>query len=1143
MRRAILSIVLGLSIALCPVAAAAEDAGSTGIPAEVDSQATLAEGEETANEAGMTHAPAEANSQATVADGGEADDEPLDVAVGESTFGHEESDGTSAIEQADPSGDTVVDTLQDHSAVAPAADSDGAVQVQPDGGVQDRVNDGVGENVDDVADGSAVAPEDNAATPEGSDGAPAQINDESRPIVAQADQTNVPAENAQTNAPADNAQTNAPAENVQPIVPAENVRTIAPTTAADLRVSVSSGANGEAVKLSAAKTLLGEYWRTILQSDGSYAFASLLGHGWLSWSGAAKAGAKVVTNTKSAYSWLLEDKGGGNYSIAPKGYAALRLALSGTASEGGGLWLAKASEGDAKQLFSLKVQSALTEALNSGTTVSDGPKTLRSDYRTNRYLDIRHASKDNSADAMVYASTGSLNQTYVFTSVGNGLYTIQAAHSGKLIEVQGGSAKQGAAVIQYARNGKLHQFWYLVKDGKGYSIRNAKSGLAFTASAITANPANNVHLESVGKNAAKRTEQRFFLANTSLLANASVYSFAPAYVDAMLVQVAGNSTAKGSNVQIGKTSFVLGQYWRVKLSGDGSFSLINLRSNKALASVGTAKHRANVQMSDNATGTPWVACLNDDASITIRPKSNLKLALDIFREGRADGTNVWLYNVGSGSGTPSKAQRFSFAKSDPLTEAVVAGKPIVADGYTILLESNKAKSLDIKSASMANSAQVVLYAKGAGLDQRFQIGYAGNGLYVIQNAKSGKYVEVSGGSTKSGAMVKQYKFNGKLHQYWYLVKNGTGYSIRNAKSGLALRLEGGKKSDGTRLQVAKAKNEAPQRYTLSRTGLVSNGTYGIATSIVNPLVLDVSSKSKASGANVALYIANGQTNQQFVLRRQSDGTYTIQNKNSGRFLEVKGKSKSDAANIQQGTNDASKAQRWRIVVSPQGGLAFKSEATGKYMEFKNGAIRLGTNVQQTSKNATMAQSFVTVKAGYNPIVGKIGWQNPSKYYQVSRYSVTLPPYARNSSHSYVSPSTLRVDATRSEAVEAFVRRAQQYLGTPYVWDYARKPGGGVDCAGLVLQCLYAVGIVPNKYTPYDHYYTPGHDHYAVDMRNDSHFKSVSFSSRQRGDLVFYEGHVAIYIGNDKIIHAYPGTGVAVASVYSLPVLRCKRVFN
>lgn len=174
-------------------------------------------------------------------------------------------------------------------------------------------------------------------------------------------------------------------------------------------------------------------------------------------------------------------------------------------------------------------------------------------------------------------------------------------------------------------------------------------------------------------------------------------------------------------------------------------------------------------------------------------------------------------------------------------------------------------------------------------------------------------------------------------------------------------------------------------------------------------------------------------------------------------------------------------------------------------------------------------------------ISKVGYQNPLPYYQLSALDVQLP-YSGGGIFGYVTPSQIKVDSGRRACVEAFVTRAYDYLGTPYIWDYACAPGVGVDCAGLVLQCLYAVGITPNKYTPWDHFYTPGHDHYAVDMFYDTHFKKVPFSERQRGDLIFYEGHVAIYLGGDRIINAVsPAVGVTIQDVHSWVPIGCSRV--
>lgn len=148
-----------------------------------------------------------------------------------------------------------------------------------------------------------------------------------------------------------------------------------------------------------------------------------------------------------------------------------------------------------------------------------------------------------------------------------------------------------------------------------------------------------------------------------------------------------------------------------------------------------------------------------------------------------------------------------------------------------------------------------------------------------------------------------------------------------------------------------------------------------------------------------------------------------------------------------------------------------------------------------------------------------GYQNPPNYYQVSSKSVNIPHLGQGI-FGFRTESRISVSATRNECVNAMITRAYDYVGTtPYIWDYSCAPGVGIDCAGLVMQCLYATGMDLGRYTPWDHYYTPGHDHYANDMWNDPKFMHLDFSQRRRGDLICYNGHIAIYLGNDQIIEA------------------------
>lgn len=172
----------------------------------------------------------------------------------------------------------------------------------------------------------------------------------------------------------------------------------------------------------------------------------------------------------------------------------------------------------------------------------------------------------------------------------------------------------------------------------------------------------------------------------------------------------------------------------------------------------------------------------------------------------------------------------------------------------------------------------------------------------------------------------------------------------------------------------------------------------------------------------------------------------------------------------------------------------------------------------------------------------VGHQNPWPYYQMSNKSVNIPNLG-NGIFGYRTPSKIPYNATRNDCINAMITTAISYVGTTsYVWDYSCAPGVGVDCSGLVMQCLYAVGMDLSPMNPWDHYFTPGHDHYANDMRSNPRFMHVSFDQRQVGDLIMTNGHVSIYVGGDRIIEAYSSrVGVRYASVYSsTPILAVLR---
>lgn len=90
-----------------------------------------------------------------------------------------------------------------------------------------------------------------------------------------------------------------------------------------------------------------------------------------------------------------------------------------------------------------------------------------------------------------------------------------------------------------------------------------------------------------------------------------------------------------------------------------------------------------------------------------------------------------------------------------------------------------------------------------------------------------------------------------------------------------------------------------------------------------------------------------------------------------------------------------------------------------------------------------------------------------------------------------------------DACEAdFVAVATRFVGTPYLW--GGRSRAGIDCSGLVQVALQAAGKSPLRDT---------------DMQQASLGSPVPVEAAQRGDLVYWRGHVGIMTDAATLLHA------------------------
>ncbi len=349
-----------------------------------------------------------------------------------------------------------------------------------------------------------------------------------------------------------------------------------------------------------------------------------------------------------------------------------------------------------------------------------------------------------------------------------------------------------------------------------------------------------------------------------------------------------------------------------------------------------------------------------DTSATIHKGEKITLGADGKISGTATGT-------------------WSQAKDSAQASFVIGGQRY--DGYFLAAQDETGKEKKVMSFTAVGSDNQTVWGvqtkQFTGTDRSALIDYtssdsnlsyspdlsvsAGNSRYIgetellsgipyfITNKNSGLLLEVEGGKTEAGTNIQQWEMNKGPHHEWRITDQGGGWCRISLMSDetMAVTVDGNDAQDGLNIALEKYTGADNQLFRFVKNG----SSYGIVSKCSDGKAgLDVFEWSTENGGNINQWNYWGGDCQLWKLTpvypAVTDGTYTIKNVNSGKWVS------SENGNIIQ----KSSADAWKITPSGDGSFYF-TDGSGNALTVEKGSPEDGTNISISPYNDDKSQKF------------------------------------------------------------------------------------------------------------------------------------------------------------------------------------------
>lgn len=152
----------------------------------------------------------------------------------------------------------------------------------------------------------------------------------------------------------------------------------------------------------------------------------------------------------------------------------------------------------------------------------------------------------------------------------------------------------------------------------------------------------------------------------------------------------------------------------------------------------------------------------------------------------------------------------------------------------------------------------------------------------------------------------------------------------------------------------RALTDAQAKYVASH---VDYGTYHVEPVHAQGKAVETAGGGTNDGDNVQQWEYNAFPTQQWRIESLGNGTYRLENTNSGKYLEVAGAGTGDGDNVQQWTWNGGDHQKWALQLLDDGQYRAVNVNSGKVLEVAGADSTNGANVQQWTWNDGDWQRF------------------------------------------------------------------------------------------------------------------------------------------------------------------------------------------